>query len=117
MSAWLEEFMEKHQRLPDLAAWSGRSPDGKVVKRSLRDSLTARHAEHALYQLEDAAETLAPDATRPARLTWIFQHFRIHVAFRTDKARLALFVENRPHAASALVEMILEEFLHAPTPV
>ena len=66
--------------------------------------------EQALSRLALAADSLGYHGIQPARLCWVFEHSRIHLALRRDGACLAFFVENRSGVANAKLESLLEEF-------
>ena len=77
--------------------------------------LRRRRSNKALSRLALAADSLGYHGIQPARLCWVFERARIHLALRQDGACLALFVENRPGNTTKL-EALLEEFTSLPTP-
>ncbi len=110
MKESLKQFIEAHLPLDGLAAWSARLPDRTLTSHCLNGWFTPKQVEQAVTRLALAAENLNSHSIEPARLCWVFEHARIHVALRGDKACLALFVENRPVASNAALESALEEF-------
>ncbi len=78
------------------------------------DWFSAAQVEQAVGRLAIAADSLGYHGIQPARLCWVFEHSRVHLALRPDGACLALFVENRPGAGGGKLESLLEEFTNMP---
>ena len=110
MKDTLQDFLDRNLPLPGVAACSARLADRSFVSRCYSDWFTAAQVEQALSRLALAADSLGYHGIQPARLCWVFEHSRIHLALRRDGACLAFFVENRPGIASARLENLLEEF-------
>jgi hypothetical protein len=110
MNEALQAFLDHNLPLPGVAAYSARLADRTFVSHCYNDWFTAAQVEQVLSRLALAADSLGYHGIQPARLCWVFEHNRIHLALRRDGACLAFFVENRPGVASARLEGLLGEF-------
>ena len=110
MKEALQAFLDRNLPLPGVAACSARLADRTFVSHCYSDWFTAAQVEQALSRLALAADSLGYHGIQPARLCWVFEHSRIHLALRRDGACLAFFVENRPGVTNAKLEAVLEEF-------
>jgi len=106
----LQQFLDCNLPLPGIAACSVRLADRTYVNRCYGDWFTTVQIEQALSRLALAADSLGYHGIQPARLCWVFEHCRIHLALRRDGACLAFFVENRPGVTNPKLEELLEEF-------
>ena len=106
----LQAFLDRNLPLPGVAACSARLADRTFVSHCYSDWFTVAQVEQALSRLALAADSLGYHGIQPARLCWVFEHSRIHLALRRDGACLALFVENRPGITNSRLEAVLEEF-------
>ena len=111
MKETLKEFVEARLPLAGLVAWGARLPDRTLASQCLNGWFTPKQVEQVVTRLALAAENLNSHGIQPARLCWIFEHARIHLALRADGACLALFMENRPIDSSAALESALEGFM------
>ena len=114
MSEALQAFLDRNLPLPGVAACSARLADRTFVSHCYSDWFTTAQAEQALSRLALAADSLGYHGIQPARLCWVFEHSRIHIALRRDGACLAFFVENRPGVANDKLEAVLAEFATLP---
>ena len=110
MTEALRTFLDRNLPLPGVAACSARLADRTFVSHCYGDWFTAAQVEQALSRVALAADSLGYHGIQPARLCWVFEHSRIHLALRRDGACLAFFVENRPGVTTAKLEAVLEEF-------
>ena len=99
------------QPLPGLAAWGARLADRSLVSGCCMDWFTSAQVEQALSRMALAAENLGQHGIHPARLCWVFEHARVHLARRPDGACLALIVQNRPGLPTAALNRLLDQFL------
>jgi hypothetical protein len=86
-----------------------RLPDRTFLSRCPGGWFTPAQAEQALNRLALAADRLSQHGIQPTRLSWVFEHIRIHLVLRGDAACLAVFVEN-PSDSSPELARLLEEF-------
>ena len=110
----LQDFLDRNLPLPGLAACSVRLADRTFVSRCYSDWFTSTQIEQALSRLTLAADSLGYHGIQPLRLSWVFEHSRIHLALRRDGACLAFFMENRPGVTNLKLEGLLEEFTRLP---
>jgi hypothetical protein len=110
MNEALQAFLDRNLPLPGVAACSVRLADRTFVSRCHSDWFTTAQVEQAVGRLAMAADSLGYHGIQPARLCWVFEHSRIHLALRRDGACLAFFAENRPGVTNAKLESVLEEF-------
>jgi hypothetical protein len=110
MKEALQALLDRNLPLPGVAACSARLADRTFVSHCYSDWFTKAQVEQALSRLALAADSLGYHGIQPARLCWVFEHSRIHLALRRDGACLAFFVENRAGVANAKLESLLEEF-------
>ncbi len=111
MKEALQDFFDRSLPLPGVAACSVRLADRSYASRCYGDGFAAAQVEQVLSRLALAADSLGYHGDQPARLCWVFEHTRVHLALRGDSTCLALFVENRPGVADSKLEDVLEEFL------
>jgi len=114
MKDTLQDFLDRNLPLPGVAACSARLADRTFVSRCYSDWFAIAQVEQALSRLALAADSLGYHGIQPARLCWVFEHTRIHLALRRDGACLAFFVENRPGVTNPKLEAVLEEFARLP---
>ena len=114
MTETLPAFLDRNLPLPGVAACSTRLADRTFVSRCYSDWFTVAQVEQAVSRLALAADSLGYHGIQPARLCWVFEHTRIHLALRRDGACLAFFTENRPGVTSAKLLGMLEEFMGMP---
>jgi hypothetical protein len=105
-----EEFFAARLPFPGLAACAVRLPDGTILHQSFSRWLTTGQIEQVTGQLAQTSETLQGLQIAPMQMAWIFEHLRVYLRLRPDKACLALFVENRPELESSSLNSALEEF-------
>ena len=110
MKEALQQLLDRSLPLPGIAACSARLADHTFVSRCYSDWFSAAQVEQALSRLALAADSLGYHGIQPARLCWVFEHCRIHLAVRHDGACLALFAENRLGVTNARLEAVLAEF-------
>ena len=110
MKEALQAFLDRNLPLPGVAACSARLADRTFISHCYSDWFTVAQVEQALSRLALAADSLGYHGIQPARLCWVFEHSRIHIALRRDGACLAFFVENRPGVATDKLDAVLEEF-------
>ena len=114
MKDTLQDFLDRNLPLPGLAACSVRLADRTFVSRCYDDWFTPAQVEQALSRLALAADSLGYHGIQPLRLSWVFEHSRIHLALHRDGACLAFFMENRPGVTNPKLEALLEEFTRLP---
>ncbi len=107
----LQKLLDRHLPIAGVAAWSARLPDRTLLSHCFTDWFTPPQLEQALTRLLLAADTLARDRLKPARLCWTFEHARVHLALRPDGASLTFFAENRPGVSAGAIESALEAFV------
>jgi len=110
----IEAFLDRNLPLPGLGACGVRLADRTYVTHCYGDWFTPAQVEQALNRVALAADSLVYQSIQPARLCWVFEHTRIHLALRRDGTCLAFFVENRPGVSNAKLEGLLEEFASLP---
>jgi hypothetical protein len=113
MKEALQALLDRSLPLPGVGAFSARLTDRTYVTHCYGDWFAPGQVEQTLSRLALAADSLGYHGIQPARLCWVFERARIHLALRQDGACLALFVENRP-GTNAKVESLLEEFTSLP---
>jgi hypothetical protein len=111
MNSQFQAFCDTRLPVPGLAAWAVRHSDRSIKSHCLTNWLAPARVEQSLTRLVLAAESLQRQGIEPVRLSWVFEHARIHLALRPEGACLALFVENRPDLPTGMVEGVLEDFL------
>jgi hypothetical protein len=114
MNDKFQEFLDRRLPMPGVAAWGVRLADRTVTSHCFSDWFTPPQIEQLLGRLALAADGLGYHGIQPARLCWVFDHARIHLALRRDGVCLALFAENRPGVAGAQLDGILSEFTGLP---
>jgi hypothetical protein len=115
MKDTLQALFDRHLPLPGVAACSVRLADRTCVTRCEGDWFTTTQVEKAVGRLALATDGLSYHGIQSARLCWVFERSRIHLALRRDGACLACFVENRPGATNARLADLLEKFQALPT--
>ena len=110
MKEGLEQFLDRNLPLPGMAAWSVRLADRTYLSRCYSDWFTTAQVEQVLGCLALAADSLGYHGIHPARLCWVFEHSRIHLALRRDGACLAFIMENRAGVTDGKLEDLLAEF-------
>ena len=110
MKAVLLELLGQRLPLPGVAAWAARLPDMSLVHHAYSDWFNGPQLEQIAGRLALAAEGLSAHGLQPVRLSWVFEHARIHLALRRDGACLAFFLENRQGPPSAKIEAVFDEF-------
>ncbi len=110
MKEGLQEFLDRSLPLPGVAACCVRLADRTFVSRCYGDWFTSAQVEQALGRMALAADGLNYHGIQPARLCWVFERSRIHLALRRDGACMACFVENRPGGTDPKLEALVEEF-------
>jgi hypothetical protein len=115
MKEALQALLDRNLPLPGVGACSARLTDRSYVTRCYGDGFSPAQAEQVLSRVALAADSLGYHGIQPARVCWVFEHGRIHLALHQDGACLALFVENRPGTNTKL-EALLEEFTSLPIP-
>jgi hypothetical protein len=114
MMEGLEQFLDRNLPLPGMAACCVRLADRTYVSRCYSDWFTTAQVEQVLGRLALAADSLSYHGIHPARLCWVFEHSRIHLALRRDGTCLAFVMENRAGVTNAKLEGLLEEFAGSP---
>jgi hypothetical protein len=109
-----EEFFAARLPFPGLAACSARLADGMVIHRCFDRWLTPTQVRQTIAHLAQSHENLRRHGLEPLRVTWSFEHLRVYISLRLDKACLALFLENRPELPLDVIETILSEFENLP---
>jgi hypothetical protein len=109
-----EEFLAARLPLPGLAACGVRLPDGMLIHQTFTRWLMPNQIRQATAHLAQTSENLRHHQIEPLRMAWVFEHLRVHLRMRPDKACLALFVENRPELEARSFESVLEAFAELP---
>jgi hypothetical protein len=104
-----QELIDRCLPLPGVTACSIRLSDRTFLTRCKGGWFTPTQVEQALNRLALAADSLSQHGIQPTRLSWVFEHIRIHLVFRGDAACLGLFVEN-PNEGSLELDRLLEDF-------
>lgn len=110
MNSDLKQWLGSRLPFPGLLGWSARSRDRTCASHCYINWLAASQLEQAFARLADTADLLGHAQGTNARSGWIFEHLRVHLAFRGDGASLALFVQNRADNPGLAAEAVLEEF-------
>jgi len=110
MNSDFNQWLASHLPFPGLLGWSARSRDHTCASHCYVNWLAASQLDQAFARLSDTANLLGGAQDGNARLSWTFEHLRIHLAFRSDGASLALFVQNRADNPSLAAEAVLEQF-------
>jgi hypothetical protein len=105
-----ENFFNTRLPITGLAACASQLPDGMIMHHCFNKWLSPAQVRQALGQLLAGSELLRRHRLEPVRVTWRFEHLRVHLGVRPDNAILALFLENRPELLPADAERVLDEF-------
>ena len=111
MKEALQHWLDGNLPLPGVAAYSVQLPDRTYASCCYGDGFVTAQVKRVLGRLALAADNLGKHGIEARRLCWVFEHTRIHLAFRDDGSCLALFIENRPGAVTPDVEALLDGFL------
>jgi hypothetical protein len=114
MRSACEQFFATRLPLPGLAACGARMPDGMVIHQCFNRWLTPQQVRQAVTHFSQAFELFQQHQIAPLQMAWVFEHLRIHLRRRPDKACLALFLENRPDLPTDDVQAVLEDFAGLP---
>ena len=114
MSAQLQQLLEQQLPQPGEAAWAVRMPDAAVGQETFGDWFSADQVAQVLARLTQAVENLNRHQFEPTRLSWVFEHARLHLAVRADGACLMLIVENRQDVPQTEIGQLLDSFLTLP---
>jgi hypothetical protein len=109
-----EQFFAARLPITGLAACGARMPDGMVIHQCFNRWLSPHQVRQAVSHLTQAFELLQQHQLAPTQMAWVFEHLKVHLGLRPDKACLALFLENRPNLPSGEVQAVLQEFASLP---
>ena len=109
-----EEFVKKHMPITGLAACAARFPDGMIVHHCFNRWLQPAQIRQAMGRLVTGPEILSRHQLDPVRMSWAFEHLRVHLGLRPDRACLALFLENRSELPFAEIDWLLDTFAALP---
>jgi hypothetical protein len=115
MKETLQEFVKDHLPIPGLAAWGARLSDRSVISHCDTDWFVPAQIESILTRLTLAAGTLDGHGIQPVRVSWVFEHARIHLGVRKDGACLAFLLENRPGLSTTSLNRALDDFISSPS--
>jgi len=114
MKEALTALLARQLPLPGVAAWSARLPDHSLVHQSYSDWFTEDQLDQILGRLTLAVDGLSYHGIQPLRLSWVFEHARIHLSVRPDGPCLAFYVENRTSFSMGKIESLFDEFAALP---
>jgi hypothetical protein len=109
-----EEFLAARLPLPGLAACAIRLPDGMLMHQCFDRWLSPAQLRQAIAHLAHNQDSLGRYLIEPVRTVWSFEHLRIDLTLRPDRACLALFSQNRPDLQLDAIESVLWEFANLP---
>jgi hypothetical protein len=115
MKAAVQEFVKAHLPIPGLAAWGARLSDHSVISQCDTDWFAPAQVESILTRLTLAAGNLDRHGIQPARVSWTFEHARIHLGLRQDGSCLAFLLENRPGLSTSSLNRALDDFISSPS--
>jgi hypothetical protein len=109
-----EDFILARLPVAGLAACGAYLPDGTTLYQCFGRWLSPDQVRQATARLGHSHETLRRHGLEPLQITWVFEHLLVCLCLRSDKAWLALFLENRSELPLQEIESVLQEFANLP---
>jgi hypothetical protein len=111
MKEILQSYLEERLPLPGFAAWCAQLPDRTFMSHCYTDWFSPPQLEKIFGRLLITAEKVAQHGIQPVRVSWVFEHARIHLSRNSNGSWLACFVENRPDLENEPLEQLMNEFV------